>query len=51
MIKASDYYRKSLKKELKNEIFNEEKPDLIHGLEMMDFINDQGLGIYFYNYL
>ena len=37
MIKASDYYRRMLKAQLKKENFYEEKPDLISGLEMIDF--------------
>jgi len=45
MIKASDYYRKMLKLELKNEKVIEEKPDLISGLEMMDIISNKGYGI------
>ena len=35
MIKASDYYRKMLKAESKQEEIGE-KPDLIAGLEMID---------------
>lgn len=36
MIKASEYYRQLLKAELKSDSITE-KPDLIEGLEMMDF--------------
>lgn len=40
MIRASDYYRKMLKAEAEKREIGE-KPDIISGLEMLDYVSNQ----------
>jgi len=52
IIKASDYYRKMIKSELKNEDFIEEKPNFIEGLKIINSTSNKDLSkLIFLNYL
>lgn len=47
MIKASEYYRKMIKSELKNEDFHDEKPNLNEGVRMINSSSNKDLSKFF----